>query len=187
MDPDEWPKVTLGKQKLREAIHEASSANLQEDDFIQKLFGVLDTDTLPAPGDRSFDEFIFELRKSIFIPKIGTADPTTTADLPKADTIASADPDEAAKETAVADAMERLDEAERPAPEQPAPMSGIYGTQRQTVMLVGWDGKVTFVERALYDERGESIPRGQADLKFSFQIEGWDGEQYAHPPPASRL
>ncbi|KZZ99436.1 DUF833 domain-containing protein [Moelleriella libera RCEF 2490] len=56
--------------------------------------------------------------------------------------------------------------------------TGLYGTQRQTIMLVDWDGHVKFVERALWDRNGNAISRGEGDVVHEFSIEGWDdGEQ----------
>ena len=52
--------------------------------------------------------------------------------------------------------------------------TGMYGTQRQTVILVGWDGNVTYTERALWDPNGNAIERGQGDMTFRFGVEGWD-------------
>lgn len=51
--------------------------------------------------------------------------------------------------------------------------TGMYGTQRQTVLLVDWDGNVTYVERALWDEQGRPVPRGEGDAIFRFKIEGF--------------
>ena len=51
--------------------------------------------------------------------------------------------------------------------------SGIYGTQKQTVILVDREGKVTFVERTLYDHEGKPVKGGKEDRRFDFQIEGW--------------
>lgn len=183
VDPIAWPKVELGKAKLQEAIDESVEGTLAEDEFVDKLFGVLDTDTLPSPDGQSFEDFIFKLRESIFIPSIGTADPVV--EIPKLDTMASADP----AKTKAKDAMERLDESERPNPITPPVMSGTYGTQRQTIMLVDWNGKVSFIERSLWDEEGKPIARGEGDMKFEFHVEGWDGEgdEYAALLPASHI
>lgn len=52
-------------------------------------------------------------------------------------------------------------------------MHGVYGTQRQTVMLLGNNGHVTYVERRLFDERGNELSRGQGDETVEFDIEGW--------------
>ncbi len=55
-------------------------------------------------------------------------------------------------------------------------MTGMYGTQRQTVILVDWEGNVSYTERALWDAHGNAIERGQGDVTFRFPIEGWEEE-----------
>jgi uncharacterized protein with NRDE domain len=50
---------------------------------------------------------------------------------------------------------------------------GVYGTQKQTVMLVDWQGKVHYLERTLFDEEGRPIPRGKGDRSYKFEVEGW--------------
>ncbi|OBT78413.1 hypothetical protein VF21_02155 [Pseudogymnoascus sp. 05NY08] len=165
MDPVTWPKVELGKEKMSQTIDECVKESLGEDDFVRKLFDILDTDTLPPANGQSFDKVIFQLRKSIFIPSIGDADPAVG--IPKTGITSQAD-------NKLGDAVEKLEEAETPTIATPPIMSGIYGTQRQTIMLVDWEGKVTFIERSLWDECGKPIPRGEGDMKFEFQIEGWD-------------
>ncbi|ELR06655.1 hypothetical protein VC83_05287 [Pseudogymnoascus destructans] len=164
-DPVAWPKVELGKEKLSQTIDECVKESLGEDDLVRKLFDLLDTDTLPPANGQSFDKLIFQLRKSIFIPSIGDAVPPVG--IPKTDTRNQAD-------TKLSDTVEKLEEAETPNMATPPIMSGIYGTQRQTIMLVDWEGKVSFIERSLWDEYGNPIPRGEGDMKFEFQIEGWD-------------
>jgi uncharacterized protein with NRDE domain len=49
-------------------------------------------------------------------------------------------------------------------------LSGIYGTQKQTVILVDHDDNVRFFERTLYDQNSDPIPRGDGDQDFKFQI-----------------
>ena len=169
IDPEVWPKVEIGKEKLLATVEEAIKKDLSEEELTKKLFAVLDTNTLPPADGRGFEEYIAELKNSIFIPSIGTADPVVQ--LAKPESIASAVP-----EAVENDAMQTLEEAETPAPELPHVMSGVYGTQRQTVLLVDWEGRVTYIERALYDEDGKPIPRGKGDIKFQFDVEGWDGE-----------
>ena len=159
MDPVTWPKVELGKEKLSQAINETVKESLGGDHFVRKLFDVLDTNTLPPANGQSFDELIFQLRKSIFIPSIGDAVPAVG--IPKSN-------------RRLSDAVERLEEAETPSIAAPPIMSGAYGTQRQTIVLVDWDGKVSFIERSLWDDSGKPIPRGEGDMKFEFQVEGWD-------------
>jgi uncharacterized protein with NRDE domain len=168
-DPIAWPKVEIGKEKLQQTVEEIVEAGSGEEELVKKLFAVLDTNTLPITEGQDFEEAIVHLRKSIFIPAIGQAVPPQT--IPKAEDIATAEPlpnsramtngktEDVVKESAVGNGM-----------------TGLYGTQRQTILLVDWDGHVTFRERTLWDEKGNGIERGTADMKFDFQIEGWNGE-----------
>ncbi len=166
-DPELWPKIRMGKEKVLEAVHRVVEGGMGEQELVDELFAVLDTDTLPPQDGQEFEDFIYQLRKSILIPPIGS--PTVPEKAPKADQIAAARPGSIAKGNLEAE----LREEERP---DPAIMSGVYGTQRQTIILVDWEGNVTFRERSLWDEKGNSIERGQGDMKFEFKIEGWQGE-----------
>jgi hypothetical protein len=44
---------------------------------------------------------------------------------------------------------------------------------KQTVILVDHDGKVTFVERTLWDEKGRRVPDAEVEKRIEFEIEGW--------------
>ncbi|KIN02168.1 hypothetical protein OIDMADRAFT_162151 [Oidiodendron maius Zn] len=174
-DPIAWPKVKSGKEKLLKIIEEVTQAGLGEEEMVGKLFALLDTDTLPQQNGQDFEDYIYQLRKSIFIPAIGQE--TSCGDRPRRDQIATngkpamqiqADqPDPSSSE---------LRDEERPDAVTSSCMSGMYGTQRQTILLVDWDGHVTFFERSLWDERGNPIERGKGDMKFEFQIEEWNTE-----------
>jgi len=111
-DPIAWPKVEMGKEKLLEAVEENVEADLGEEELVNKLYAVLDTDTLPKQHGESFDEFIWQLRKSIFIPPIGQA--TAPQDLPKADQIASTKPTTNGKPLTNGDSECELKAEERP-------------------------------------------------------------------------
>ena len=52
-------------------------------------------------------------------------------------------------------------------------LSGVYGTQKQTVVLVDHQGRVTFVERSLYDTDAQPIDETERDKWFDFDIESW--------------
>ncbi|QSZ35139.1 hypothetical protein DSL72_008004 [Monilinia vaccinii-corymbosi] len=178
-DPITWPKVKSGKEKVLETVEEAVRKGLGEDELVKKLYAILDIDTLPPKQDDSqdFEDYIYELRKSIFIPTIGHAVPP--AEIPNADEIAAAVRKASSEEDSRVGGKEEQTkgkEEQRPTPENNNAISGVYGTQRQTVILVNWEGHVTFIERSLFDEHGNPIERGQADMKFEFNIEGWNGE-----------
>ncbi|KAI9729613.1 MAG: hypothetical protein M1818_008460 [Claussenomyces sp. TS43310] len=165
-DPEPWPKVEMGKEKLLQVVDETVQNQLSEEELVARLYDILDTDTLPLQSGEDFEEYIYHLRKSIFIPSIGSADPVSQ--IPKAEDIAAAEP--------LTNGHKDLDLREFAPAANQAGMSGIYGTHRQTIMLVKWDGTVSLRERALWDDEGNPIPRGKADMAFEFKVEGWDGK-----------
>ncbi|KAH7311592.1 NRDE protein-domain-containing protein [Stachybotrys elegans] len=157
----EWPKVQLGKKLLLETVTQEAQAS--QEALVDKLFGVLDTDTLPRQSDDApFEDYILQLRHSVFIPAIGDA--AHRAAMAKGP-------------GPVTERRKSLAAELRPDPTTAAALgfdTGLYGTQRQTVVLVDWEGEVTFVERALWDENGNEVPRGEGDVVFRFKIEGWE-------------
>ena len=50
--------------------------------------------------------------------------------------------------------------------------SSLYGTQKQTVLLVDTGGHVTFVERTLFDDEVEPVAKTDRDRRFEFDVEG---------------
>ncbi|KAH8808555.1 NRDE protein-domain-containing protein [Xylogone sp. PMI_703] len=178
-DPDVWPKVKIGKERLLEAVNENVKLGLGKDDLIEKLFGVLDTNTLPDARGRDFEEMIPELRNSVFIPTLGTPLPSKQT----CENNTAAKLTNGVKETKSGDSKIRgASETELTAEERPemqsnsnGVMSGQYGTQRQTVILVDWDGHVTYTERSLFDPEGVPIERTKGDMQFEFEIEEWHG------------
>jgi uncharacterized protein with NRDE domain len=178
-DPETWPKVEMGKEKVMDVIDDVVKNALGEEELVKKLYDVLDTDTLPKQKGQDFEDYIYQLRHSIFIPPIGNEE---SKEVPHADVIASAQPEvingsgHAENHTTVS-AQGRLaavlKATERPTPPPQAPMTGLYGTQRQTIILVDWEGNASFRERSLWDPKGSPIERGHGDMKFEFKIDGW--------------
>lgn len=165
--PAEWPKVTKGKALLGEVIAGAVERDLGEDELREDLFGVLSRDDLPHSPEMRFEDYFKVLHHSIFIPLVGNQE--------HRDAMARV---QGSSGHADADAELRaaVDGVRRPDPTAPAQgfSTGMYGTQRQTVMLVDWEGNVTYTERALFDEKGNAIEKGKGDVTFRFAIDGWD-------------
>ncbi|KAK7402400.1 hypothetical protein QQX98_011842 [Neonectria punicea] len=167
---EEWPKIKLGKQILNEVVSESISKKTSQEELIAGLLSILDKDTLPPKtGDTSFLEYINQLKHSIFIPQIG--------DDVHREAMKEAMAKGRAEWTDDMVAAEELAIEGRPDP-SPSPMmgfeTGLYGTQRQTVVLVDWEGNVKMVERALWDGNGNEVPRGEGDVEFEFKIDGWE-------------
>lgn len=163
-DPVEWPKIKKGKEQLRILIDKAIATEWSQEKLLTHLFDLLDDDTLPPKQEEeSFEQYTYQLRKSIFIPPFGHS----RAQLPSAEKIATAKPD---VDNVSDESKSRTENVQK---RTPAPMTGVYGTQRQTVMLVNRSGKVVFIERALWDNEGKPIEKGLADEKIEFSIEGW--------------
>jgi uncharacterized protein with NRDE domain len=149
----DWKKVIDGERMLAEAVTQSLDEGESEDEFIQRLIKLLSTDTLPRLGqDGDFETYIAELKNTVFVPPIGH--------LPElhADEIAAA-----AKEDKVLIPLKK---------EQVLGVNGVYGTQKQTVVLADHSGKVRFFERTLHNSNSWPIPTGQGDLNFTFEIQG---------------
>jgi len=68
LDPIIWPKVASGKKLLMDAVNDAIAEEWDEEQLVEKLYGVLSLDTLPAQEGRGVEESMPQMRKSIFIP-----------------------------------------------------------------------------------------------------------------------
>jgi len=174
-DPQEWPKVKSGKRLLDEVVSKAAKTEASQEELIKGLFSVLDVDTLPEMKEgQGFEAYVSQLKHSIFVPPIGDQKHREAMQRAMANgrsdwSVLNGD----------AKAVEELLAEERPdAKTHPEIMAafetGMYGTQRQTVLLVDLEGNVTFTERALWDANGHAIPRGEGDVSFKFGIDGWD-------------
>ncbi|EMR66362.1 hypothetical protein MGN70_000263 [Eutypa lata] len=160
VDPPQWPKIKKGKKLLEETIREAVDKDLDESSLTEKLFSVLDDDTLPLSANMTFLDFMDSLRESVFIPAF--SDDEVKKDMAEAV--------QSGKAKAAFDEIEDDSEVEdRPEAAQMF-MKGGYGTQRQTILLCDWDGNVVYKERALWDQHGNQIERGKGDVEHRFKV-----------------
>jgi len=167
-DKNKWPKLEAGKRLLRDVIDKAVREEMGEEELVQRLYRVLDTDMLPRHASMSLEEYVAELKHSIFIPPIGDAEHREAMEEARAKGLGQWAPDDqrAAEEEMAAEGIVDLSNL--------GFETGMYGTQRQTIILVTWDGQVSFRERALFDANGNPISRGTGDVLFRFTIEDWE-------------
>ena len=154
-----WPKVSEGQKLLTDVIKQHARSNgKSQSDLIDALFGVLSTDTLPkrptlGSGKTEWESFARELRNSIFIPAIGGEGMDGVS----------------AEELAAARGGQQFHGGAMGSDG----LSGMYGTQKQSVILVSHQGHVDFIERTLYDEDARATEKKERDRSFEFDIEGW--------------
>ena len=148
-----WPKVVQGEKLLEKALFDSVEAKEGKYQLMTRLFRLLSMDTLPRrEANQSWKSYVRQLRNSIFIPAIGGEG----MDGMSADTVAAANSD------AKAEVVDK--------PQQKLGTTGLYGTQKQTIVLVDHEGLVTYVERSLYDDGGRPIPVGNGDRYFNVQL-----------------
>ncbi|KAI1909433.1 hypothetical protein LOZ39_006281 [Ophidiomyces ophidiicola] len=150
-----WKKVQNGESMMKEALHTSSKLGEHEDQLVQRLLAILSTDTLPRlkeGGD--LETYIDLLRESIFIPVIGEEQEDER--------------DEA--EICTSKIHEKAEIVGNGQANHMQYMKGLYGTQKQTVVLVHNSGRVKFFERTLYDNDAKPIPIGEGDREFEFVV-----------------
>ncbi|KAI1348536.1 NRDE protein-domain-containing protein [Xylaria sp. FL0043] len=163
VEPPSWPKIIKGRQLLEETIQEAVEKDLDEEKLMDRLFTVLEDDTMPLRPGMSMQDHMDALRQSIFVPPFG--DDQGWKDM--------ADAAEKGRAQAAFDAIEDESDSDTPLPADPHVnfMMGAYGTQRQTLILIDWEGNVTYKERALWDAHGNRLDKGQGDIVIKYKID----------------
>ncbi|KAL9624382.1 MAG: hypothetical protein Q9160_001344 [Pyrenula sp. 1 TL-2023] len=151
-----WRKVVDGERMVEDVIRKNSHAGEDEASLIDGLLRVLSTDTLPRiKADDNLETHINLLRETIFVPAIGRQG---VAQKPPSD-------------IAAAKSEEKADILDQQNGQKELGVSGLYGTQKQTVVLVRNSGTVRFFERTLYDQDSQSVPIGEGDVDVSFKLE----------------
>jgi len=184
-----WEKVHIGCQLLSETIADAAESRCSEDELLENLFTILSHDTLPVDKENDTYETELEaLRHSVFIPAFVAAKehPSTPPDNmagsstmkePTADAIASGIPERLRGTIVNTSADDCGGEcAAMPKGEQWRENPRLYGTQKQTLILVDRDGRLKFVERTLYDGQAKPVVGAERDVSCEFQIDGWSSE-----------
>jgi uncharacterized protein with NRDE domain len=145
-----WPKIVYGEQLLRQAINASVTRQDSQERFVESLFAVLQVDTFPKlPKGEDFTVYALQMRNSIFIPRVGGRGIESES----SDGLKSAKAD---------------DESSNHAGVEVGGGAGGYGTQKQTVVLVDRSGKVTFIEKTLYDQDARPT---ESEKRYEYQIE----------------
>jgi uncharacterized protein with NRDE domain len=154
-DDTTWPKVTTAERMVAAAISASVSSKDSVDDLTTKLLDILSHDTLPRRKDgEEWNAYLGQLKNSIFVPPLGK-------DQDKLQTYTQTSRNPLPNGT-----------SDTPVPVDSA-TGGLYGTQKQTVILVDWAGHVRYFERSRFDHAGSPLPPGQGDRLFEFDIENW--------------
>jgi uncharacterized protein with NRDE domain len=144
-----WPKVVNGETWTASAIQDSISLNETKSELIDRLFRILGTDTMPRQKENEeWDMYLNQLRHSIFVPAIGR-EHLEEHKMPKHEV------GDVVKEKAL-DAT-----------------SGCYGTQKNVVVLCDRNGRVTYVERTLFDGDAKAVEQPDGDRCFEYVVEGW--------------
>jgi uncharacterized protein with NRDE domain len=169
-----WNKVLLGEELMLNAIRHNIENDESEDQLIQRFLDLLSHETLPRegkPDGAGLEAYIPDLRHTIYVPTIGRREMQTHL------------PDD---EVAAARLHEKVDvvgfntpvrnnspsvNVNRSKKARQLGVTGLYGTQKQTVVLADKDFNVRFFERTLFDEDSNAIPPGQGDVDVRFTIE----------------
>ncbi|KAI1813453.1 NRDE protein-domain-containing protein [Poronia punctata] len=164
VEPPTWPKIKKGRQLLEETIQDAVEKDLDEEDLMESLFNLLDDDTMPLRPGMSIQDHMDVLRETVFVPAFSDDEGWK----------AMADAAEQGREKEPFDVVDGESDTDTATPTDPVInfMKGAYGTQRQTLVLVDWDGNVTYKERALWDKHGNRVDKGKGDVIFKYKIDG---------------
>ncbi|KAL4794709.1 NRDE protein-domain-containing protein [Aspergillus venezuelensis] len=179
-DDRSWPKILDGERMVENEIGEHAKGDEGEEELIQRLLRVLDTNSLPQLGDdATAEDYLPYFRRSIFIPLIGTrekkTEPAAASELPAPETKQSKCVEEHAQAqqngqiNGATDSIKKNNESGHDTLDQ-SYLHGPYGTQKQTVLLVAKDGRVRYFERTLYDGKARPVPAGQGDRSIELQV-----------------
>ncbi|OCT50844.1 DUF833 domain protein [Cladophialophora carrionii] len=166
-----WKKVVLGEELMLNTIRQNVENGESEDQLIQRFLDLLSHETLPREGkadDAGLEAYISDLRHSIYVPPLGRKDMTGLRD----DEIAAARKHEKVDiighNTPVRTGSPATNGSNRA---QQLGISGLYGTQKQSIVLADHQGNVRFFERTLFDEKSNRVPAGKGDVDVRFKIQ----------------
>ncbi|OAL24020.1 hypothetical protein AYO20_10765 [Fonsecaea nubica] len=167
-----WKKVTLGEELMLNTIRQSIENQEGEDELISRFLDLLSHETLPRNGEpegSGLETYIPSLRHTIYVPTLGRKD---TDHHLEDDEIAAAKVNEKVNIVGHHTPVRRHSPSINPPfRARPLGVSGLYGTQKQTIVLADQDNNVRFFERTLFDADSNPIPFGQGDVDVKFKID----------------
>jgi len=165
-----WNKVLLGEELMLNTIRHNIENDESEDQLIHRFLDLLSHETLPRegkPDGAGLEAYIPDLRHSIYVPTIGRRE----MHLPD-DEVAAARLHEKVDVVGFNTPVRNNSPSVNPSKKaRQLGVTGLYGTQKQTVILADKDFNVRFFERTLFNEDSNAIPPGQGDIDVRFTIE----------------
>jgi len=185
---DPWPKVVVGRNLLAETIEK--SVGKPEDELLEDLFAILSHDTMPITRGKDNGAQLEALRHSIFIPAFETSPETPEANGHVEPVVEEAAPTRLARLEAngasptgsggTKNTLDNVGKVEQycatPDEEEHrwSHPERLYGTHKQTVILLNKNGKIKYVERTLYDNDAKPVDKKDRDIVCELDIEGWN-------------
>ncbi|KAL2872528.1 NRDE family protein [Aspergillus lucknowensis] len=171
-DDRSWAKILEGEKLVEEAIRVHVEAGEGEEELIERLLGILNTNSLPElDDDATAEDYLPYFRKSIFIPLIGTREKSKAP--AAAGEIAAPSPGPSSSgpdgHGAASESVQNEAGAGNDILDQ-SYLHGPYGTQKQTILLIQKDGRVKYFERTLYDQEAKAVPIGEGDRSVEFRV-----------------
>lgn len=176
-----WPKVVEAEDAVTQAMKVCVADHASREEIIARCLEILSKDTLPKREvGEDWEIYLRQLRHSVFVPPIGLAEQKAIEEINRTATPRDGTTPRAATPAVNGEKM-RADKVangvvDGVGVEQQLVVEathGVYGTQKQSVILVDREGRVTFFERTLFGMDGALIDEGAGDRMFEFQIEGW--------------
>jgi uncharacterized protein with NRDE domain len=165
-----WKKVTLGEELMLNTIRQSIEKEESEDQLVARFFDVLSHDTLPRANNENgagLETYLTELRNSIYVPPIGRRDPVNLKDEDAASARKREKVDIIGHNTPIRTSSPAVNGS---AGTQQLGVSGLYATQKQTVVLADLHGNVRYFERTLFDAHSNPVPLGKGDVDIKFRI-----------------
>ena len=138
-----WPKIRHGEELMATAVEQSHRNRESEGELIEILLDLLSSDDLPRCSDGSCELNPQNIRSTVMVPLVDWKGLGSKTKL-------------AREQQEMPGSTGRV---------------GVFATQKQTIVLADYDGRVRFFERTLFDGQARPIAKGSGDRNLEFHIE----------------